>query len=105
MLISIFGMRGSPSLRRSTIISRTRSGLIASPRSTIPRRISATRSSLSSACAYRKSHLTFRRLHLQDLHPDTTHRLSNLDFTILLLVYGSLPSSLFHCSLLFCASP
>src|SRR5262249_27988145 len=49
----------------------------------------------SDTCAYRKSHPTFRRLHLQDLHPDTTHRLSNLDFPISLLVYGSLPSSLF----------
>ena len=56
-------------------------------------------------CAYRKSHPTFRRLHLQDLHPDTTHRFSNLDFAFSLLVYGSLPSSLFPCRLLFCASP
>jgi|SRR5215467_13657638 len=31
---------------------------------------------LDNTCAYRKSHPTFRRLHLQDLHPDTTHRLS-----------------------------
>src|SRR5215813_12348065 len=54
-----------------------------------------------AGCAYRKSHPTFRRLHLQDLHPDTTHRLSNLDFAISLLVYGSLPSSLFPCRLLF----
>src|SRR5262249_18768766 len=59
----------------------------------------------SWTCAYRKSHPTFRRLHLQDLHPDTSHRLSNLYFAISLLVYGSLPSSLFPCWLLFCASP
>jgi hypothetical protein len=55
-------------------------------------------------CAYRKSHPTFRRLHLQDLPPDTTHRLSNLDFVILLLVYSSLPSPLFPYSLFICAS-
>src|SRR5262249_35599065 len=59
----------------------------------------------AGGCAYRKSHPTFRRLHLQDLHPDTTHRLSNLDFAISLLFYGSLPSSPFPCRLLFCASP
>jgi hypothetical protein len=43
---------------------------------------------------------------LQDLRygGDTTHPLLNLDFAILLLAYGSLPSSLFTCTLILYAS-